>query len=74
MGSPTSEKASTVKPTSGKAKGLVKKYWGGEGGKGEWKQRGGGSPVFEHLVRVGSFNFHLPVVVVVLFCNRDWQK
>ena len=36
-------------------KGLVKKYWGGGP-----EQRGGGSSVFEPLVRGGSFNFQLP--------------
>ena len=35
--------------------GLVKKYWGGGP-----LQRGGGSLVFEPLVRDGSFNFQLP--------------
>ena len=39
-------------------KGLVKKYWGG-GGVGGPEQRGGGSSVFEPLVRGGSFNFQL---------------
>ena len=39
--------------------GLIKKYGGG--GWGGPEQRGGGSSVFEPLVRGGSFNFQLPL-------------
>ena len=51
------------------AKGLVKKYWGGGP-----EQRGGGSLVFEPLVRGGSCNFQLPIGVghPVLFCG-NWH-
>ena len=49
-------------------KGLVKKYWGGRP-----EQRGGGSSVFEPLVRGGSFNFQLPIGVghPVFFFNGN---
>ena len=45
-------------PQGVRSKGLVKKYWGGGP-----EQRGGGSSVFEPLVRGGSCNFQLPTGV-----------
>ena len=57
-----------------KFKGLVKKYWG-EGVEGGSEQRGGGSSVFEPLVRGVLFNFQLPLRggSSCFFCFFLWE-